>query len=85
LGAYCTDTGFINANIPLALGSDGGVKEQNQFLNLMLAKSPIRPTAFGLEAAMSASPVNGSFTPQDGVIGRPSLWIAEDLGCCASG
>jgi len=22
---------------------------------------------------------------EDGVIGRPSLWIAEDLGCCASG
>ena len=21
----------------------------------------------------------------DGVIGRPSLWIAEDFGCCASG
>ena len=23
--------------------------------------------------------------PKDGVIGRPSLWIAEDFGCCASG
>src|SRR6478672_11875161 len=23
--------------------------------------------------------------PRDGVIGRPSLWIAEDFGCCASG
>src|SRR5215211_2821165 len=23
--------------------------------------------------------------PSDGVIGRPSLWIAEDFGCCASG
>ena len=22
---------------------------------------------------------------KDGVIGRPSLWIAEDFGCCASG
>ena len=29
--------GFVNAGIPLALGSDGGVKEQNPFLNLMLA------------------------------------------------
>jgi len=25
------------------------------------------------------------FAPKDGVIGRPSLWIAEDFGCCASG
>ena len=24
-------------------------------------------------------------SPTDGVIGRPSLWIAEDFGCCASG
>jgi hypothetical protein len=23
--------------------------------------------------------------PKDGVIGRPSLWIAEDFRCCASG
>jgi hypothetical protein len=23
--------------------------------------------------------------PKDGVIGRPSLWIAENFGCCASG
>jgi hypothetical protein len=23
--------------------------------------------------------------PKDGVIGRPSLWIAEDFGCGASG
>jgi hypothetical protein len=22
---------------------------------------------------------------KDGVIGQPSLWIAEDFGCCASG
>src|SRR5262245_8176668 len=28
---------------------------------------------------MSASPL------KDGVIGRPSLWIADDFGCCASG
>ena len=25
------------------------------------------------------------FGKKDGVIGRPSLWIAEDFGCCASG
>ena len=32
---------------------------------------------------------DGSHLPElllkDGVIGRPSLWIAEDFGCCASG
>jgi hypothetical protein len=26
-----------------------------------------------------------AYDPTDGVIGRPSLWIAEDFGCCASG
>jgi hypothetical protein len=26
-----------------------------------------------------------ALAPKDGVIGRPSLWIAEDFGCCASG
>jgi hypothetical protein len=32
-------------------------------------------------------PDNPEHTPElrDGVIGRPSLWIAEDFGCCASG
>ena len=38
---------FIDAGIPLALGSDGGIKEQNPFLNLMLAmlvpSDPPRP------------------------------------------
>ena len=24
------------------------------------------------------------YPPEDGVTGRPSLWIAEDFGCCAS-
>ena len=27
----------------------------------------------------------GPCPQRDGVIGRPSLWIAEDFGCCASG
>jgi hypothetical protein len=30
-------------------------------------------------------PVIFRFAPLDGVIGRPSLWIAEDFRCCASG
>jgi CarD family transcriptional regulator len=28
---------------------------------------------------------SGDIIAIDGVIGRPSLWIAEDFGCCASG
>jgi len=32
-----------------------------------------------------ARPVRRTYIPKDGVIGRPSLWIAEDFGCCASG
>jgi hypothetical protein len=38
----------------------------------------VKRTSRGL-LTMSAS------DPSDGVIGRPSLWIAEDFGCCASG
>jgi AcrR family transcriptional regulator len=29
--------------------------------------------------------IDVDFAARDGVIGRPSLWIAEDFGCCASG
>ena len=36
----------------------------------------LRPGAWRLPLALG---------PEDGVIGRPSLWIAEDFGCCASG
>ena len=31
--------GFVNAGIPLALGSDAGPNEQNPFLNLMLGRA----------------------------------------------
>jgi peptide/nickel transport system permease protein len=30
-------------------------------------------------------PMTSGLHPEDEVIGRPSLWIAEDFGCCASG
>jgi hypothetical protein len=30
-------------------------------------------------------PMTSGLPPEDGVIGRPSLWIAEHFGCCASG
>jgi transposase len=29
-------------------------------------------------------PIDFRYAPLDGVIGRLSLWIAEDFGCCAS-
>jgi bifunctional non-homologous end joining protein LigD len=29
--------------------------------------------------------LSSALSSTDGVIGRPSLWIAEDFGCCASG
>ena len=41
----------------------------------------------GLGQSRKLARLNGmSVLPStDGVIGRPSLWIAEDFGCCASG
>jgi len=41
--------------------------------------APVEPPRYRSGAARAA-PV-----PKDGVIGRPSLWTAEDFGCCASG
>jgi hypothetical protein len=37
------------------------------------------------EAAAALPEAKRTSTIKDGVIGRPSLWIAEDFGCCASG
>ena len=34
---------------------------------------------------LAGLPAHSAPPPKDGVIGRPSLWIAEDFGCCASG
>ena len=55
--------GFVNAGIPLALGSDGGVKEQNPFLNLMLAVLvPSDPSeAITREQALTAYTSGGAY------------------------
>jgi outer membrane autotransporter protein len=38
-----------------------------------------------LGARFDSAPLTSGLTQLDGVIGRTSLWIAEDFGCCASG
>jgi predicted amidohydrolase YtcJ len=55
--------GFVNAGIPLALGSDGGVAEQNPFLNLMLAVLvPSDPSeAITREQALTAYTSGGAY------------------------
>ena len=55
--------GFVNAGIPLALGSDGGVTEQNPFLNLMLAVLvPSDPSeALTREQALTAYTSGGAY------------------------
>ena len=35
--------------------------------------------------ALAVPQKSRSLSTTDGVIGRLSLWIAEDFGCCASG
>jgi len=54
---------FLAAGIPLALGSDGGQKEQNPFLNLMLATlHTSEPTeALSREAALTAYTAGGAY------------------------
>ena len=73
---------FIAAGIPLALGSDGGPKEQNPLLNLMLATlHPGEPTeAISREAALIAYTAGGAYAEgQDQRKGR----IAPGA-CCRS-
>jgi hypothetical protein len=41
--------------------------------------------ALGQKADLNRRMTDARLPPTDGVIGRPSLWIAEDFGCCASG
>jgi len=53
---------------------------------------PSKPWAQGVECPFRVKTekahyeqMSSGLPPKDGVIGRPSLWIAEDFGCCASG
>ena len=74
--------GFVNARIPLALGSDGGIKEQNPFLNLMLAALvPSDPSeALTREEALTAYTSGGAYAEgQEQRRGRLAPGFAADL------
>jgi predicted amidohydrolase YtcJ len=73
---------LVAAGIPLAFGSDGGVKEQNPFLNLMLATlySAEPAEALTREAALTAYTAGGAFAEgQDQRKGRIAPGLAADL------
>jgi predicted amidohydrolase YtcJ len=73
---------FLAAGIPLALGSDGGPKEQNPFLNLMLATlHPAEPTeALSREDALMAYTAGGAYAEgQEQRKGRIALGLAADI------
>jgi predicted amidohydrolase YtcJ len=73
---------FVNAGIPLALGSDGGVAEQNPFLNLMLAVLvPSDPSeALTREQALTAYTAGGAHAEgQDQRKGRLAPGFTADL------
>jgi predicted amidohydrolase YtcJ len=73
---------FVNAGIPLALGSDGGVAEQNPFLNLMLAiLVPSDPSeALTREQALAAYTAGGAYAEvQDQRKGRLAPGFTADL------
>lgn len=74
--------GFVSAGIPLALGSDGGIKEQNPFLNLMLAVIvPSDPSeALTREQALTAYTSGGAYAEaQEKTRGRLAPGFAADL------
>lgn len=73
---------FVNTGIPLALGSDGGVAEQNPFLNLMLAVLvPSDPSeALTREQALTAYTAGGAYAEgQDQRKGRLAPGFTADL------
>jgi predicted amidohydrolase YtcJ len=74
--------GFVNSGIPLALGSDGGIKEQNPFLNLMLAVTVPSDPSEGLtrEQALTAYTAGGAYAEgQEKRRGRIASGFAADL------
>jgi hypothetical protein len=55
-----------------------------QFDNSAVANETIY-TSSGMAAISALLLASARLMSEDGVIGRPSLWIAEDFWCCASG
>jgi predicted amidohydrolase YtcJ len=73
---------FLAAGIPLALGSDGGAREQNPFLNLMLATLHAAEPAEAVtrEAALMAYTAGGAYAEgQEQRKGRIAPGLAADL------
>lgn len=73
---------LVTAGIQLALGSDGGPKEQNPFLNLMLATLYTADPAEALtrEAALAAYTAGGAYAEgQDQHKGRIAPGFAADI------
>jgi predicted amidohydrolase YtcJ len=73
---------FIPAGLPLALGSDGGPKEQNPFLNLMLATLHASEPAEALtrEQALMAYTAGGAYAEgQEQRKGRIAVGFAADI------
>jgi predicted amidohydrolase YtcJ len=73
---------FLAAGIPLALGSDGGPREQNPFLNLMLATLNTAEPAEALsrEAALMAYTAGGAYAEgQELRKGRIAPGFAADI------
>jgi len=88
LGSLCMARGCarIDSRPDTAkMGSANRVEVHHARLSAVIGVRKTFPHGLGQKRKWWYPQVRSALPLKDGVIGRPSLWIAEDFRCCASG